>query len=318
MLTISSLAADALGSFLAEDFLRTFGSKEQELAHGVATAARLILERIGNSDALYHDIEHTMLVTLAGRDLIRGRLLLERTDALDWAHFVIACMAHDIGYVRGILKDDTAYEFVADMAGRKVTLPRGASDAALTPYHVDRSKMFVLERLSDSAAIDAARVAKAIEYTRFPVVERAVAPNGDDAEATLVRAADLIGQLGDPSYLNKTNALFCEFREIGIAAKLGYESPADLVENYPDFFWRSVSPHIGPAVRYLEITVEGRTWLAHLYSNVFSAAGAANRQAADQASNARRLPGRTPALDKPLQAIEPLQGVNRADRETGR
>jgi predicted HD phosphohydrolase len=185
---------------------------------------------------------------------------------------MIACLAHDIGYVRGLLKEDTAGEYVADMAGNKVTLPRGASDAALTPYHVDRSKIFVLERLSENKSIDAARVAAAIEFTRFPV-ESAVAPNDNATEASLVRAADLIGQLGDPCYLNKTNALFCEFREIGIAKKFNYESPADLVDSYPDFFWRSVSPHIGAAVRYLKMTIDGRTWLAHLNSNVLSAAG---------------------------------------------
>lgn len=272
MLTVSGLAADALGDFLAEDFLKTFGPKEQELAHGVATAGRLILERIGNSDALYHNVEHTMLVTLAGRDIIRGRMLFEPVSPIDWAHFIVACLAHDIGYVRGLLKEDTAHEFVADMEGNKVSLPRGASDAALTPYHVDRSKIFVYERLSDNKSLDAARIAAAIEFTRFPV-DNAAARNDDAAEASLVRAADLIGQLGDPSYLKKTNALFCEFREIGITEKLKYATPADLVESYPDFFWRSVSPHIGSAVQYLKITVEGRTWLAHLNNNVFSAAG---------------------------------------------
>ena len=87
----------------------------------------------------------------------------------------------------------------------------------------------------------------------------------------LVRAADLIGQLGDPSYLRKANALFCEFRETGVAKALGYASPADVIEKYPDFFWRSVSPYIAPAVQFLEVTVDGRTWLANLYANVFSA-----------------------------------------------
>jgi hypothetical protein len=270
MISLSGLAADALGSFLAEDFLKTFGSRDQELAHGVATAARLVLERIGNSDALYHNVEHTLLVTLAGRDIIRGRMLQEPVSSLDWAHFIVACLAHDIGYVRGLLKDDTADDFVADMTGKRVRLARGASDAALTPYHVDRSKLFIFERLSENKSLNAARIAAAIEFTRFPA-ESAKAPNDTAAEASLVRAADLIGQLGDPCYLNKTNALFCEFREIGVAEKLNYASPADLVESYPDFFWRSVSPHIGAAVRYLKITVEGRTWLAHLNSNLLSA-----------------------------------------------
>ena len=34
--------------------------------------------------------------------------------------------------------------------------------------------------------------------------------------ARLVRAADLIGQLGDPHYLRKANALYYEFEEIGM------------------------------------------------------------------------------------------------------
>ena len=36
MITLSGLAADALGEFLAEDCLKTFGAREEEFAHGVA------------------------------------------------------------------------------------------------------------------------------------------------------------------------------------------------------------------------------------------------------------------------------------------
>lgn len=271
MMTLSGLAADALGAFIAEDFLKTFGAQEEELAHGTATAARLAMECLGNCDALYHNVEHSLLVALAGRDILRGRMFHERVTASDWAHFMVACVAHDIGYVRGILEGDTATECVIDQSGRTVTLPRGSSDAALTPYHVDRSKMFVMQRLGGEGSIfDAARIAAAIEFTRFPPQEPNE-PTNHPVEAMLVRAADMVGQLGDPCYLNKTNALFCEFREIGLAETLGYASPADVIERYPDFFWRSVSAHIAPAVRFLEVTVEGRTWLAHLYANVFSA-----------------------------------------------
>ena len=195
----------------------------------------------------------------------------ERVTASDWAHFVVACIAHDIGYVRGILKGDTKSECVVNGSGTTVALPRGASDAALAPYHVDRGKLFVLERLGGEGAVfDAPRIASAIEFTRFPVAEQTERPN-HPVEAMLVRAADLIGQLGDPSYLRKANALFCEFRETGVAQTLGYHSPADLIEKYPDFYWRSVSPHVAPAVQFLEVTVEGRTWLANLYANVFRA-----------------------------------------------
>jgi len=42
-------------------------------------------------------------------------------------------LLHDIGYVRGVLRGDTDAEFVVDEGGKTVTLPRGASDAALMP-----------------------------------------------------------------------------------------------------------------------------------------------------------------------------------------
>jgi hypothetical protein len=131
-------------------------------------AARLTLECIGNSDALYHNIEHSMLVTLAGHDILMGRMLLRPTTAVDYANFTLACLTHDIGYVRGIVQGDNDESYVADLSGRTVRLPRGLSDAALAPYHVDRSKLFVSERLDGIEEVDAGRIARAIEYTRFP------------------------------------------------------------------------------------------------------------------------------------------------------
>jgi len=41
----------------------------------------------------------------------------------DYAHFIIACLVHDIGYVRGVLAGDGSEGFVIDASGRKVTLP---------------------------------------------------------------------------------------------------------------------------------------------------------------------------------------------------
>ena len=87
----------------------------------------------------------------------------------------------------------------------------------------------------------------------------------------LVRAADLIGQLGDPHYLRKANALYYEFEEVGMNKQLGYDSPADLTDHYPKFYWSSISPFIQSAIRYLNVTSSGRQWIANLYSNVLSA-----------------------------------------------
>jgi hypothetical protein len=270
MITVPELAAEALGSLLGTEMRRTFGSAHARLTELVPSVARMALECIGNSDALYHNVEHTMLVTLAGHDILRGRALLERRTPVDWAHVLVACLMHDIGFVRGLLPGDDAHGYVADAGGRKVALERGASDAALMPHHVDRSKLFVLERIGDIDGLDAPRIAAAIEFTRFPVLTPAADAEANE-DGALLRAADLIGQFGDPQYLRKANALWREFEETGLNQQLGYASPADIVEQYPQFYWNSVSPHVQTAIRYLEVTASGRQWLANLYSNVFRA-----------------------------------------------
>lgn len=267
MMTLPELAADALEEFLGSYMRRRFGSTQTRLAEIVPSAARIALECIGNSDALYHNIEHTLLVTLAGHDILRGRALYNHMSPDDYAHVIIACLTHDIGYVRGLFRDDDVDGFVVDPTGRKVTLPRGSSDASLMPHHVDRSKLYVMRRIDGIAALNKQRIADAIEGTRFP-------PGKDqefDEEASIVRAADFIGQLGDPNYIRKANALYHEFEEVGMNRQLGYNSPADIVNCYPQFYWNHVAPHIQTEIGYLNMTSSGRRWIASLYGNVFRA-----------------------------------------------
>jgi hypothetical protein len=270
MITVPELAADALGDFLGNYMRRRYGSSQNQLVEMVPSIARIALECIGNSDALYHNVEHTMLVTMAGHDILRGRALHNHMPAEDYAHIIIACLTHDIGYVRGLFRGDNQDGYVVGADGRKAALPRGSSDAAMLPYHVDRSKMYVMERLHGIEILDKERIARAVEGTRFP----STLPSEDeecDDEASLLRAADLIGQLGDPHYIRKANALFHEFEEAGLNRQLGYSSPADLVNLYPQFYWNLVAPHVQTAIRYLNVTSNGRQWIANLYSNVFRA-----------------------------------------------
>ena len=267
MITLPELAADALEEFLRSYMRRRFGSLQTPLVEIVPAAARVALECIGNSDALYHNVEHTLLVTFAGHDILRGRALHTQMTADDYAHVIIACLAHDIGYVRGLFTDDDADGFVIDSAGRKMKLPRGSSDAGLMAHHVDRSKLYVMQRIEGIACLDKQRIADAIEGTRFPPREG----QEYDEEASIVRAADFIGQLGDPNYIRKANALYHEFEEVGMNRQLGYESPADIVNRYPQFYWDMVAPHIQTEIRYLNMTSSGRQWIASLYANVFRA-----------------------------------------------
>lgn len=268
MLNPITLVADGLGEDLTRTYHLYFGDRKPEYASYLGGAARLVLERIGNSNALYHDVHHTMMVTLCGQQIIRGRLLSEALTPEDWLHFTVALLVHDIGYVRGVCRQDTTREFVINDEGEMVTPPRGASDAFLTPYHVERGKIYVRERFEKSDYVDAARVADLIEMTRFPIPQTPEHQN-TESEGALVRAADLIGQMGDPFYHRKSNGLYWEFQETGTTEKMSYKSPADLTDKYPEFFWSCVEPYIGPALDYLRLTTEGKKWIANLYANVF-------------------------------------------------
>ena len=269
MLNATALLSEELGKRLSSVFLRAFGGSMPHIAALLDEAARLVIELVATSDALYHDAEHTALVTLVVQDIVRGLRLRRTVSPEDWLHFIVAALCHDIGYLRGVCPGDQEDQQVIDLSGNTVCLPRGASDAYLAPYHVCRSQIAVLNRFASHALIDSTRIARSIELTRFPV------PDDDDhaetdTEAGLVRAADLIGQLGDPLYPRKLNALFHEFAEIGINQRLGYASPADVAEQYPTFFWSKVEPYIGDALRYLDLTMEGKQWIANLYSHVFA------------------------------------------------
>ena len=267
MIQPTTLLADALADQLMRTYDRAFGSSTPIPSELLGEAARLFIERISLSDALYHTAEHTALVTTVAQDILRGYRLSHHVSPDMWVHVTLAALTHDIGYVRGICQGDTANRCVITEDGATIELPRGASDAFLAPYHVERSKIFVKERFARHAIVDAERLARNIELTRFPV------PNDDDhretdTEAGLVRAADLIGQLGDPLYPRKLNALFHEFAEIGVNRMLNYESPADVADHYPPFFWSKVEPFLGEAVHALSLTAEGRQWLASLYSHI--------------------------------------------------
>ena len=67
------------------------------------------------------------------------------------------------------------------------------------------------------------------------------------------------------------SGLFHEFQETGAAAALGYSSAADLRQAYPKFFWNGVRPYIEDALGFLQVTQDGKAWIANLYGNVFAA-----------------------------------------------
>jgi len=277
MLNLRRVVIEHTVNELRSAYNKTYSDMEQQLCNIMVWSGHLALENIANSDALYHDLDHTVMVAMAGQAILEGKHLSEGgISPKDWVHFMIALLCHDIGYVKGVCKNDKNDVFATGIGDEVVKVPPTLTDAALAPYHVDRSKLFVRERfgkklLSNMASvIDAELLASHIEMTRFPV------PEGDQYKDTngypgLVRAADLIGQLGDPNRLLRCPALFYEFQEIGLNEKLGYKNPGDLRLNNAKFYWDVVSPYILDAIRYLRVTQEGKQWVANLYANVLAA-----------------------------------------------
>jgi hypothetical protein len=271
MFNATELLINAFIHRLIEGYRYTYGGCKSNYGEIIAWVADMALQNIANSDALYHNVEHTILVTLVGQEIMRGKHIREGgVSSEDWLHFHIALLCHDIGYVKGVCRQDqTDLRLYATGVGdEKIKLPPGATDASLTPYHVDRGKLFVSERFGGHKLIDAELVKHNIELTRFPV------PADEDHQDTLnypglVRAADLIGQLSDPRYLQKIAGLFYEFEETGQNQVLGYRNPADLREGYPQFYWNVVYRYVKDAIGYLEVTQHGKQVVANLSANVF-------------------------------------------------
>ncbi len=253
-------------------YQRTYGQVKPDLSGILEWSGHLALENIANCDTLYHNVEHTIMVVLAGQEILRGKHLIEGgVKPRDWLHYIMALLCHDIGYVKGICRRDRDGEYATGVGDETVKLPPGGSSAVLAPYHVDRAQHFIRERFGGSllADVDAEIIVSFIEMTRFPV------PDEDAYKDTrnyagLMRAADFIGQLGDPGYLRKIPALYYEFEEIGANERIGYKSPEDMRKNYAKFYWNVVNPYIRDGLNYLRVTQEGKQWISNLYSHVFS------------------------------------------------
>src|ERR1700748_3552016 len=118
---------------------RTYGLLEPGYPGVISFVAQLALENIACSDAPYHDVNHTIMVTLVGQEILRGRhISVGGVTPRDWLHFLVSLLCPDSG--------DRDGAYVTNLAGDTVTLPEGATDASMAPYHVARSKLFIRER----------------------------------------------------------------------------------------------------------------------------------------------------------------------------
>lgn len=270
MLDLTSAKISRWKDYFRSGYQQIYGDLKPDYVDLINTVAGRCLSIIANSDALYHNLEHTILVISVGQEILQGKHILEGgVSPDDWLHFIISLMCHDIGFVRGACRRDLPghHCYVTGESEQTVQLSANSTDASLTPYHVDRGKLIVAEILSHTPHICLEAIQRNIEFTRFPI------PSDESYQDTrgypgLARAADLIGQLSDPHYLKKLPALFHEMEEIGVNQKLGYRHPGDIRASYPAFYRKMVYPYIQNSLLYLEVTPQGRQTIANLYRNV--------------------------------------------------
>ena len=157
----------------------------------------------------YHDLEHTLTVTLAcvrilhGIHLERKPLAPENLDA-----GLLAALFHDAGYIQA--EDDTE-----------------GTGAKYTPIHVQRSVDFMRSYmkehgLPENLVEDAASAVLCTDLSLRP----ADLPFSSD-RARLVGcalgSADILAQMADEAYLDKLPRLYQEFREAGTPYRSEYE-----------------------------------------------------------------------------------------------
>lgn len=268
MLNVTQLLTDEVTNRLDASFEEMFGASERQYVQHAKDAAAMALGAIATSDALYHNVEHTVHVTIVGIEILRAKHAEERNVSRgDWLNTIVALLCHDIGYVRGICGIDDGERLASGVGSQSTRIAVRRSDAALMPIHVGRGKRYVEEQFAALGIVDVLAVQACIERTRFPVpVDPWYRQTAD--YPGLVRAADLIGQLSDPRYLYKLAAIFYEFEEVGFNEGMGYRMPGDLLDAYPQFFEKSVDPYIADAVRLLETTAAGREIIDNLYHNL--------------------------------------------------
>lgn len=241
-------------------------------------------------DTAYHDIQHTLDVTLTMARLMdgceRSRLSRELITEREFRVGVITALFHDIGYLRRY--EDT---------------PQAVNGAEFTKIHVSRGADFLLEYLPKLGMPDMAEIAAAlIHFTGFekPIASIRVPGQVYRVLGNLLGTADLIAQMADRCYLEKCrDRLYPEFVAGGLAKQrqpsgeevVVFESGEDLVRKTPAFYAgtkRRLQEELGGSYRYAETHFRGQNlYLEEVDKNIRFARALAS---APDMSALRRLP----------------------------
>jgi len=250
-------------------------------------------------DTAYHDIQHTLDVTLTMARLIdgyeRSRVSLDPINERQFRLGVITALFHDVGYLR-----------------RHDDQPQAANGAEYTLIHVSRGAEFLRQFLPKLGMSDMAEIAAALIH--FTGYEKQVAAIQVPAPVyrvlgNLLGTADLIAQMSDRCYLEKCrDRLYPEFVAGGLAKKcqpggeevVVFGSGEDLVRKTPVFFTgttQRLQRDLHHAYRYAEPHFHGQNlYLEQMHKNIRFAR---ELSSAPDMSALRRLP---PVTLKPAAA----------------
>jgi len=210
-------------------------------------------------DTLYHDMRHTLDMTLALARLIDGYeracATADRVGPRRAILGVLIALLHDSGYLRRA--SETAVE----------------NGAVFTKTHVSRGADFIsayLPKLGFGA--EAATAARLVHFTGYEmeIDDIRVEDPKDRVIGCLVGTADLLGQMSDRMYLEKCREfLYKEFVWGKIARErlpdghelVRYASPEDLIIKTPGFYEyvarTRIQKKLGSVDRYAEAHFDG-------------------------------------------------------------
>lgn len=263
----ADIIIEAFIPHLESAYWQSFPDGVQGHCDAISKSARLALPYIARSNALYHDLSHTILVTQIGQNLLRGKMLKHpEVSSADWMHFIISTLCFAVGFVRDACPGDDGKNLCVLDEGRSGIIPAGAGDGWLWPYFTDRSKLFVKHHFQNVDHIDWQVLADNIECSRFPPLRDR---NLDTCNYPgLLRAAHLIGTVADPDFSIKTKPLLVEMEESGMTGLLGYSDIAAFRDGFKDLFWTTIYPLVADGMRLLKLTGEGRELVAHLHAHL--------------------------------------------------
>jgi len=214
--------SDAVSKILNafDDFVRLFEGRYHGYQH---------------CDTEYHDLQHSLDVTLAMARLMNGHERQHPRHQLGPRRFllgIVIALFHDSGYIRA------SNDRYAD------------NGAVYTLTHVTRSGEFLRKYLPGIGLGDHTQLATTlVHFTGYEMdIDSLVVENPRDRKiGELLGTADLIAQMSDRCYLEKCrDRLYREFEMCGLAGKKNpehppvFESPEDLLLKTPEFYRSSV------------------------------------------------------------------------------